>query len=336
MEIPASPEAAKLIVNNLRNKNENKLCFDCPAKNPSWCSVTYGIFLCMDCCGRHRGFGVHISFIRSAELDTWRPEEAMRMHFGGNGTAREYFKQHGIFDAKNKYNTTAAQMYKRRLDKLIAGDTTPSTVTVEPEYHGSPTDATVHSFVPSSPLTEGSPPLSQQPVVVAISSSTTIGKKVIAKPVVKKKGFGGGIKAEEEIQEAHANAVVPASLLSEEKPSEPKASPFATMGVTASNPATNPAKGRFYGIGSDAPPVGAPSVQVAFDSSKYSQARAGPDYGGIGSSPYVPDGSDRDTGPSALQETAWQIADAWGALKEKAGRSQESFGGKIKDFLDEL
>ena len=233
VEVPASPEAAKTLVNSLRSKPENKLCFDCPAKNPSWCSVTYGIFLCMDCCGRHRGLGVHISFMRSAELDTWKPEEAMRVYYGGNGAARDYFKQHGILDAKNKYNTTAAQMYKRRLDKLVAGETAPNFGShiggsaedeigagqgKSPTTGGEP--SLVHSFVPASPLAETSPttPVAIAQPVVAISSTTTIGKKIVAaKPAAKKKGFGGAVKADDEIQEVHANAVVPASLLCEEK-----------------------------------------------------------------------------------------------------------------------
>lgn len=348
--MPESSDDAKAILSQMRQRAENKMCFDCANKNPSWCSVTHAIFLCMDCCGRHRGYGVHISFMKSSELDTWKPEEGYRMQFGGNGRAREFFKQHGILDAKNKYTTTAAQMYKKRLDKLAVGDSSSEWKAVElprSDSSGSPTTpvAVTSEFVPASPLAEEKP----EPQVVALSSVSTIGKKPAAKPA-KKKGLGGLAVKTDEVKEISANAPVPKELLADDTGAEKKsanATPTATAGTSSGNGsggasssvpglvAPPASRGKFYGISSDSlqQPIIA-SAAVSYGEKQY--PRAGPDYGGIGSQPMTREEVEEANSTSGLTEAVWQLKDAWSSLKEKAARKQDSVGATIKGFLDEL
>ncbi|CAG9813707.1 unnamed protein product [Phaedon cochleariae] len=80
------------VLNSLLRDEDNKYCVDCDSKGPRWASWNIGVFLCIRCAGIHRNLGVHISKVKSVNLDSWTPEQVVSLQQMGNSRARAVYE----------------------------------------------------------------------------------------------------------------------------------------------------------------------------------------------------------------------------------------------------
>ncbi|XP_076175345.1 stromal membrane-associated protein 1 [Ptiloglossa arizonensis] len=85
-------EKCQNLLTQMLRDEDNKYCVDCDAKGPRWASWNLGIFLCIRCAGIHRNLGVHISKVKSVNLDTWTPEQVVSLQQMGNSRARAVYE----------------------------------------------------------------------------------------------------------------------------------------------------------------------------------------------------------------------------------------------------
>ncbi|XP_051940347.1 stromal membrane-associated protein 1 [Hippocampus zosterae] len=85
-------EQHQVILSKMLREEDNKYCADCEAKGPRWASWNLGVFICIRCAGIHRNLGVHISRVKSVNLDQWTSDQIQRIQDMGNTKARQLYE----------------------------------------------------------------------------------------------------------------------------------------------------------------------------------------------------------------------------------------------------
>ena len=102
----------------------NDACVDCGARGPRWASVSYGVVMCIQCSGKHRAMGVHLSKVRSLNLDRWDEAMVGAMRCGGNARLASFFaSKEEASEGTERYYSRAAALYRMQIESLVAGET---------------------------------------------------------------------------------------------------------------------------------------------------------------------------------------------------------------------
>lgn len=87
--------------------------------------------MCLSCSGVHRSLGVHVSFVRSVSMDSFKPAEIARLAEGGNRAWRQFFDDHesnalagrcfAECSIAERYDCEAGVEWKERLTAKVEG-----------------------------------------------------------------------------------------------------------------------------------------------------------------------------------------------------------------------
>lgn len=100
----------------LTNQTGNISCVDCCQKFPTWLSLGFGTLICIDCAGKHRELGAHITRVRSLEHDAITEDQLNVLRIGGNEKFLNYIVSSGIIG--RNYNCDVI-LYYRFVDDLL-------------------------------------------------------------------------------------------------------------------------------------------------------------------------------------------------------------------------
>ena len=114
-------EIRDAVMNNILSIPSNQSCFDCGNKRPRWASPYLGILICMECAGRHRSYGTHISYVKSVDLDKWNKKQLKSLELTGNFYMKKQFEKLKIpkIESLYDYNNELILKIRKHIENLV-------------------------------------------------------------------------------------------------------------------------------------------------------------------------------------------------------------------------
>ena len=116
-------------INEIKNNELNKECFDCGSCYPEYISINNGVFICNNCIKVHNKFPKEISLTLKNDLSTLNNKELQYMYYGGNKKLLEFIHYEYPELSKLKknilYQTRAMQYYRDNLNYLVNSGSEP-------------------------------------------------------------------------------------------------------------------------------------------------------------------------------------------------------------------
>ncbi|XP_032383383.1 stromal membrane-associated protein 1 isoform X3 [Etheostoma spectabile] len=136
-------EQHQAILSKLLREEHNKFCADCEAKGPRWASWNLGVFMCIRCAGIHRNLGVHISRVKSVNLDQWTSEQIQSMVDMGNSRAKQLYEAYLPENFRRPQTDQAVEVFIRdKYERKKYCNKEALTAAPQPECRASPKGST--------------------------------------------------------------------------------------------------------------------------------------------------------------------------------------------------